>query len=198
MDQFFKGVPDKFSDPQKQLQWEKCSIDKEMLVKEWETMQQLIKENSISPLSFTHNDLLLANIVHNKKTGRVTFIDYEYGDYNLTFFDIANHFNEYAGVETVDYSRYPDKEYQREWLTIYFNAMQGFQSPQEYAKLVENMDEVLKQIGLFSLCSNLFWGVWALVQAEYSTIDFDYVDYANTRLKEYFNKKDKYLAPFCK
>lgn len=29
--------------------------------------------------------------------GSVKFIDYEYGDFNYQAFDIANHFNEYAG-----------------------------------------------------------------------------------------------------
>ena len=32
----------------------------------------------------------------------------------------------------------------------------------------------------------LYWGIWALIQATISTIDFPYAEYAETRLAEYF------------
>ena len=42
--------------------------------------------------------------------GNLQFIDFEYGDFSYRSFDIANHFNEYAGFEC-EYSRYPDREH---------------------------------------------------------------------------------------
>lgn len=50
-----------------------------------------------SPIVFSHNDLLLGNVIYNEKKQRVTFIDYEYADYNYQAFDIGNHFAEFVG-----------------------------------------------------------------------------------------------------
>jgi ethanolamine kinase len=53
-----------------------------------------------SPVVFCHNDLLLANIIYNAKKNTVTFIDYEYSNYNYQAFDIGNHFAEFAGKKS--------------------------------------------------------------------------------------------------
>lgn len=50
-----------------------------------------------SPIVFCHNDLLLGNVVYEKSTDRITFIDYEYAGQNFQAFDIGNHFTEFAG-----------------------------------------------------------------------------------------------------
>ena len=56
-----------------------------------------------SPLVVCHNDLLLANFLHDEKANKVTIIDYEYLAPNPAAFDLANHFNEYAGTEEVSH-----------------------------------------------------------------------------------------------
>jgi ethanolamine kinase len=33
--------------------------------------------------------------------------------------------------------------------------------------------------------SHLWWGLWAVMQATISTLDFDYLRYAELRLREY-------------
>lgn len=43
-----------------------------------------------------HNDLLLNNLLYDSKV--VHIIDYEYTAVNYQLFDIANHFNEWAGL----------------------------------------------------------------------------------------------------
>lgn len=53
-------------------------------------------ENVENPIVFCHNDLLLANVIHNSNS--VWFIDYEYAGYNYQAYDIANHFAEFAGA----------------------------------------------------------------------------------------------------
>ena len=62
----------------------------------------------------------------NDKAGKVSFIDYEYGDYNYQECDIANHFDEMAGVEEMDFlTHYPTKEFQLEWIRAYLEAYDG-------------------------------------------------------------------------
>ena len=63
-------------------------ISKEKLTKEVQMLQD--KLNGVpSPIVFTHNDLLLANIVIDGD--KVSFIDYEYGDYNYQVYLSCQH-----------------------------------------------------------------------------------------------------------
>lgn len=54
-----------------------------------------------SPIVFAHNDLLLGNILYDSCEAEVTFIDYEYADYNFQAYEIGNHFDEFAGNSTI-------------------------------------------------------------------------------------------------
>lgn len=51
-----------------------------------------------SPVVFSHNDLLLGNIIYSEDNHRVTFIDYEYSAFNYQAYDIGNHFAEFVGM----------------------------------------------------------------------------------------------------
>jgi ethanolamine kinase len=48
-------------------------------------------------------------------------------------------------------------------------------------------------VSKFSLCSHLLWGIWALVQARFSDIDFDYLGFHQQRMNAYFGRRDKHL-----
>ncbi|WAR23313.1 EKI2-like protein [Mya arenaria] len=76
-------------------------------------------EHVDSQIVFCHNDLVTHNIVYNKDNETVTFIDYEFAMYNPEHYELGNHFNEYAGLEDLDFSRIPDKAYQIDWLRHY-------------------------------------------------------------------------------
>lgn len=54
-----------------------------------------------SPVVFAHNDLLLGNILYDESEKKVTFIDYEYADFNYQAYDIGNHFDEFAGKSSL-------------------------------------------------------------------------------------------------
>jgi len=153
-------------------------------------LQEAIENKCQSPIVFTHNDLLLANIVVNDVTGRVSFIDYEYGDYNYQECDIANHFDEMAGVEEMDFVRqYPDPVFQRKWIKAYLTAFNDKgQPPSE-----ERLESFCRNVDRFSLCYHLMWGLWGLVQASISQIDFDFVAFGLSRLNEYFRVRDERL-----
>ena len=70
--------------------------------------QTLVEKHSQSPVVFSHNDLLGANILQPDHDSELVLIDFEYAEYNYRGFDLANHFNEYAGFEC-EYDKYPNK-----------------------------------------------------------------------------------------
>uniref|UniRef100_A0A8C6VCR1 ethanolamine kinase n=1 Tax=Naja naja TaxID=35670 RepID=A0A8C6VCR1_NAJNA len=120
-----------------------------------------------SPIVFCHNDLLSKNIIYNKTEGHVRFIDYEYTGYNYQAYDIGNHFNEFAGLNEVDYSLYPCKEVQLQWLRYYLQGGSGAVSEEE-------LESLYVQVNQFALASHFLWACWGLIQAQFSTIDFNF------------------------
>ncbi|XP_076879088.1 ethanolamine kinase 1 [Brachyhypopomus gauderio] len=146
-----------------------------------------------SPVVLCHNDLLIKNIIHNPAEGIVKFIDFEYADFNYQAYDIGNHFNEFAGVNDVDYSLYPSHELQMEWLTVYLQSFRH-NTGRDCAITQRDLQELYIKVCKFSLAAHLFWGLWALLQSKYSTIDFDFLRYATARFDYYFEKKQKYLG----
>eukprot|EP01134_Creolimax_fragrantissima_P002060 CFRG2060T1 len=144
-----------------------------------------------SPVVFCHNDLLCNNILYNEKTETVAFIDYEYGNYSYRGFDVGNHFCEFAGMEDpVDYSLYPSEQFQREWLRNYLSE---YRHKQDFVT-DEDVDTLYREVNKFALAAHIYWGVWSLVQAKFSDIDFDYGAYSRIRFKEYLKNKEKLLA----
>lgn len=133
-----------------------------------------------SPIVFSHNDLLLGNVIYTKSMNAVNFIDYEYADYNFQAFDIGNHFAEMCGVDEVDYTRYPKHEFQLEWLRCYLESYLQRKDIQN-----EEVEHLYVQVNQFALAAHIFWTVWSLLQAEHSTIDFDYVGYVYTYAYRY-------------
>ncbi len=112
--------------------------------------------------------------------GIIKFIDFEYACANYQAFDIANHFNEWAGFEA-DYSRYPKKDQQYQFYQTYLTEYNGgtyiidtcflttLGSPSE-----QELHTLYVQVNKFALVSHFYWGVWALVQGAISQIDFDF------------------------
>ncbi|KAJ8931763.1 hypothetical protein NQ314_015295 [Rhamnusium bicolor] len=142
-----------------------------------------------SPVVFAHNDLLLGNVIFTESENSVTFIDFEYAAFNYQAFDIGNHFAEFVGLGLdIDYCKYPEKELQLDWLTTYLTEFNG-----KYPTEME-VENLYVEVNKFVLMSHLFWGLWALIQAEHSYIDFDFMGYAVIRFSEYFAKKEVFLS----
>ena len=55
------------------------------------------------------------------------------------------------------------------------------------------VQQLITEGNVFALVSHQFWGVWSLIQARYSAIDFDYMEYSSIRWNEYHKRK----AEFC-
>ncbi|XP_057669731.1 ethanolamine kinase 1 [Diorhabda carinulata] len=183
---FIELVPDVFSDSDKNERYIKNVPHKSIIEQEVYKMRQIV-ENLGSPIVFCHNDLLLGNVIYNEQENKVTFIDYEYAAPNYQSFDIANHFAEFVGLDKFDYSLYPDKKFQTSWIRTYLTELEG-REPTD-----EQIETIYVQVTKTVLLTHIFWGIWSLVQAEHSTIDFDYMGYAAVRFNEYFTKKDKFL-----
>jgi ethanolamine kinase len=130
-------------------------------------------EKTNSKILFCHNDLLLGNVIYTQELEKVTFIDYEYAEPNFQAFDIGNHFSEFPGIGTdagIDYSKYPSREFQLKWLRVY---LEEFNSTTEISD--DDVETLYKQVNKFCLGSHFLWTCWSLIQAENSTIDFDFI-----------------------
>ncbi|XP_026577708.1 choline/ethanolamine kinase [Pseudonaja textilis] len=159
-------------------------------------------EATPSPVVFCHNDVQEGNILilagrQAASTDRLMLIDFEYSSYNYRGFDIANHFCEwvysYAHDEWPFYKaspeNYPSREQQLHFIRCYLEEAGGKAdppSPEEQERLEAKM---LLEISRFTLASHFFWGLWSILQAKISTIEFGYLEYAQGRFEAYFQQK---------
>ncbi|KAF8786911.1 ethanolamine kinase 1-like [Argiope bruennichi] len=186
-------IPDSFPDPIKDEKFKSMIAPKDKLEEEIECLKEhLVKLES--PVVFCHNDLLLKNVIYSREKEEVTFIDYEYADYNYQAFDIGNHFCEFAGVEKFEPKLYPNKEFQMRWLKDYLEAWysENELSPDDITE--ETVENFYIIVNKFALAAHMLWGTWALIQSAHSTLDFDFLGYAKDRLHEYFSKKEEFLS----
>lgn len=95
--QFISLIPDQFSDEEKQEKFVKEIPKRSDLLHELEWVRTRLVQLG-SPVVFCHNDLLLANILYEKESDALNFIDFEYAGPNYQSYDIANHFCEFAGT----------------------------------------------------------------------------------------------------
>lgn len=136
----------------------------------------------------------------------MSFIDYEYATPCPAAYDIANHFAEWSGL-SCDYSVLPTRSQRRAFIKEYL-ANFSRHSPSANREETEGSDDsertnvsgrssdregievsesrLFKEVDLFRGVPGLYWGVWGLIQAEISHIDFDYGSYAELRLSEYW------------
>ena len=56
------------------------------------------------------------------------------------------------------------------------------------------LDLLMAEANVFALTSHVYWGVWALIQARYSPIEFDYLKYSSMRWAEYWRRKDEFVG----
>jgi len=198
---FVDLLPERMSDPAKEERLQRHLPSFDDLKAEVVRVERLIKEAPNSPLVFCHNDLLVGNIVWNRDDNRSYFIDFEYGGFNYLAYDIANHFNEHTGVDAVlDHSLYPDKEYQMQWLTNYIKfskaqkkslPLTDFDAVSTIPVSDEELDLLYSDVQRQAVLSDLMWGLWSIRQAEVSTIDFDFMAYAISKLEGFRIKKEK-------
>lgn len=78
--------------------------------------------------------------------------------------------------------------------------MQDSYMPCPVAQEEAQVQKAVIEANVFALASHQFWGSWALLQAKFSPIEFDYMEYSNLRWSEYLRRKEEFLADvdnFC-
>lgn len=174
----------RFEDTAKQAKYASISFDE---LREEAMSLKVVTDCLNAPIVFAHNDLLSGNLMLSEKEEKLYLIDFEYGSYNFRGYDIANHFNEYAGFEC-DYSLYPDKDSQ-------YHFFRHYLSPDNPELASESELEVIYvETNCYALASHLYWAFWAIVQAKYSPINFDYLEYFFLRYNEYRKQKDRFIS----
>jgi ethanolamine kinase len=151
-------------------------------------------------LVFAHCDLLSGNVIVLPKSQlangdksvepTVTFIDYEYATPSPAAFDLANHFAEWGGFDC-DFSVLPTRAQRREFISEYIDSYFNFlekKKPGTAATVdkAAEVEQLHQEVDHYRGVPGFYWGIWALIQATISDINFDYASYAETRLGEYY------------
>ncbi|KAG1427688.1 hypothetical protein G6F58_000922 [Rhizopus delemar] len=155
-------------------------LDLSQLHKDIETCKSILNTLS-TPTVFAHNDTQYGNILKIENTDELVVIDFEYSGYNPRGYDIANHFCEWmydyhsSEPAKMNHKSYPTHKEQVRFLTAYDK---------------HHVTELLQEVELWKMACHLFWGLWGLVQASQSEIDFDYFGYSLERLSVFKQELD--------
>ncbi|XP_049748654.1 choline kinase alpha isoform X4 [Elephas maximus indicus] len=170
---------------------------------EMENLRSLL-ESTPSPVVFCHNDCQEGNILllegrEDSEKQKLMLIDFEYSSYNYRGFDIGNHFCEWMydynyekyPLFKANIRKYPTRKQQLHFISHYLAAFQNeFKNlSNEEKSIIE--EEMLLEVNRFALASHFFWGLWSIVQAKISSIEFGYMEYAQARFDAYFDQKRK-------
>ena len=115
-------------------------------------------------------------------------IDFEYAGYNPRAFDIANHFCEWMydyhsnQPATMSPENYPTHEQQVAFLSSYLKETD------------EDVQQALEEVQSWRMACHLFWGLWGMIQASQSEIDFDYFLYSMQRIAAFRSDLEKQLS----
>lgn len=162
-------------------------------------------ESTPSPVVFCHNDVQEGNILllsnrNPSSRDKLMLIDFEYSSYNYRGFDIGNHFCEWVYDYTyckwpfykASLENYPNREQQLHFIQHYLKASSDSKHDISAAEQTIIQEQMIIEINRFALASHFFWGLWSIVQAKMSTIEFGYLDYAKSRFDAYFKQKTAY------
>jgi len=161
-------------------------------------------------VAFAHNDVHALNMIVEEKKDAFSLIDYEYAAHNYVGYELANHFNEYAGFGPIRWELLPTRERQETFIRDYLRSRLKFLRERrlagerereregskeaeqggggggggegDFLQLKEAVQWLRNDVRMFFPASHLFWGLWAVVQGNSSDIDFDYESYASQRL----------------
>uniref|UniRef100_A0A8C7VBX2 ethanolamine kinase n=1 Tax=Oryzias sinensis TaxID=183150 RepID=A0A8C7VBX2_9TELE len=154
----------------------------------WMCLRRSLLESTNSPVVFCHNDCQEGNILllkgrQSSDKQKLMLIDFEYSSYNYRGFDIGNHFCEwmydYSCEEhpffRADAQKYPSKTQQLHFIESYLRESDGGFDNLSSADQMKLKEELFVEVNRFAMASHFFWGLWSLIQARLSTIEFGYL-----------------------
>uniref|UniRef100_A0A8C4ZTP9 ethanolamine kinase n=1 Tax=Gadus morhua TaxID=8049 RepID=A0A8C4ZTP9_GADMO len=155
-----------------------------------------------SPVVFCHNDVTEGNILKLEgrdpsSTERLMLIDFEYSSYNYRGFDFGNHFCEWMYNYTYNEwpfyrasaESYPTREQQLHFIRNYLAEYRTFSDSTSQEDKTQEEEAMLIEANRYALASHFLWGLWSIIQAKISKIEFGYMDYAYCRFEAYFKQK---------
>ncbi|XP_060576210.1 LOW QUALITY PROTEIN: choline/ethanolamine kinase-like [Ruditapes philippinarum] len=172
------------------------------LEQELQTLKEILSRVE-SPVVFSHNDLQEGNILYNRncpdREKCLTVIDWEYCSYNYRGYDFGNHFMEWCyNYNVTEYPYfsytehfYPTREQQYEFFKAYLKASHCDADDVTLHKMYIEANTFALASHSFALASHFLWGLWSILQNEMSTIQFGFLEYAESRLAGYFAMKKK-------
>ncbi|XP_058717915.1 choline/ethanolamine kinase-like isoform X3 [Poecile atricapillus] len=172
-----------FPDPAQREQLEQLrSLN---LEQEMRSLRALL-EATPSPVVFCHNDVQEGNILllsgREGSSDRLMLIDFEYSSYNYSYS------HERWPFFLARPEHYPSRQQQLHFIRHYLAESGGGGTGGEQR---EREEQLLLESDRFALASHFFWGLWSVVQAKISTIQFGYLDYAQSRFQAYFQHKSR-------
>ncbi|XP_029289367.1 choline/ethanolamine kinase [Cottoperca gobio] len=153
-----------------------------------------------SPVVFCHNDVQEGNILmledkdHNTAM-KLMLIDFEYSSYNYRGFDLGNYFCEWVYDYTYNQwpfykatqENYPTREQQLHFIRAYLAEQRRYSDITMVQTQME--EDMIIEANRYALASHFLWGLWSIIQAKLSKIEFGYMDYAQCRFDAYFKLK---------
>ncbi|KAI8376526.1 kinase-like domain-containing protein [Radiomyces spectabilis] len=144
-----------------------------------------------SPIVFAHNDTQYGNILKLEGSGDLVVIDFEYAGYNARGYDIANHFCEWMydyhceKPALLQLDQFPTIDEQLTFLKAYVDANENDHT---------DMEVLHTEVSMWVMASHLSWGLWGLIQACHSDIEFDYFLYSMQRLGAFRSELTKWTS----
>ncbi|TMS05634.1 Choline kinase alpha [Larimichthys crocea] len=152
---------------------------------ELKNLRALLAETP-SPVVFCHNDVQEGNILilentDQSSTDRLMLIDFEYSSYNYRGFDFGNHFCEWVYDYTYNQwpfykatpENYPTREQQLHFIRNYLAEQRRYSDcDMDQTQMEEDM---IIEANRYALASHFLWGLWSIIQAKISKIEFGYM-----------------------
>jgi len=160
-----------------------------LLKKEFDQPEYYGEEHSV----LAHNDLNPGNVVYNQDMNLIFFLDYEHAGMNSRFYDIANHFCEWSGLQ-LDFSKFPDEQTQYDFIKTYLKNLDTHPTHTPDGEIEEQVQLYQSKIAKLELVPHIFWAVWARLMAATNAKIFNYDEYCNKRLARYYQVKESLLS----
>jgi len=162
-------------------------------------MQRSIVTGQGWDVVFCHNDCQENNLLQTQYGLRL--IDFEYAHFNFQAYDIANFFNEFVSDYIVnahpffqlDFTRYPNLDEQRLFCAVYLSEY--LRTPVRPTDRIM-VDPLVDAIEIFSLVSNMCWGLWSVLRSPQALTydEFDFMAHGAYRFDAYMRGKRAHVA----